>query len=219
MDKNINININTHRNIDIYMRWLWPDMVNKTPESVCSWAPSKLFFCQSTRPSTKGALRKWTENDTTVFHGMAGMCVANHAPAKCPCFAANLLAKNEATWRLHNFQIPKYHEFANAEFQIQTFKTSPWQLDRASMQNSQSESIVWPYAGQIITLVRTSGNAEYKAHAHSRRAKRSGEFGKHGEMNVTCFMIGVIGDLSQRVWKIQSMFHPFLCYTKGIRPW
>ena len=51
------------------------------------------------------------------------------------------------------------------------------------MQNSQSESIAWPYAGQIIiTLVRTSGSAEYKAHARSRPPKRSGESRKHGEM-------------------------------------
>ena len=91
--------------IYIYARWLRQDMVNRTPETVCSWAASKLFFRRSAGPSTKRALRKWTENDTTVFHGMAVMCVANHAPAKCSCFAANLLARRMRQLDLETAQL------------------------------------------------------------------------------------------------------------------
>ena len=66
----------------------------------------------------KGALHKRTANDKTVFHSVVAMCVANQQPAKCPRFAADLLVtgkKNDASQRLHNFQVATCHKFENVE--------------------------------------------------------------------------------------------------------
>ena len=108
------------------------------------------YFEERTNP--KGALHKETANDATVFHSAVAVCVANQAPAKCPRFAENLLVRrtNDATQRLHNFQVAAASE--TFELRIQTnCKASPWQLDLTSMQHSQgSERIAWPYTSHTI---------------------------------------------------------------------